>query len=71
MKHRQNYYIRPMGKPIRTPWWQRVAAILSVLAVTTLGAIVLVEWAVGCGETYIDAKGVTHANECVFIPTNR
>lgn len=30
-------------------------------------AVVLVEWAAGCGETYIDSKGVRHANECIFI----
>lgn len=32
-------------------------------------AVLMVEWAVGCGETYTDAKGVTHVNTCVFIPT--
>lgn len=31
------------------------------------GALLLVEWASGCGETYIDSKGVRHANECIFI----
>jgi hypothetical protein len=33
-----------------------------------LVALVLVEWAAGCGETYTDANGVTHQNECVFLP---
>ncbi len=30
-------------------------------------ALVMVEWLAGCGETYIDSKGVRHANECIFI----
>lgn len=32
-----------------------------------LALVFLVEWASGCGETYIDHKGVRHANECVFV----
>jgi hypothetical protein len=30
-------------------------------------ALMLVEWAAGCGESYVDSKGITHVNECVFI----
>ena len=26
----------------------------------------LLEWASGCGEHYVDANGVTHVQECVF-----
>ena len=67
-------YIRPMGKPIRTPLWKRVARwvlyVTSVTAVSVLGAAVLIEWMAGCGETYTDAKGEQHANECVFIRVN-
>lgn len=29
--------------------------------------LMLVEWMAGCGETYIDAKGVRHNHECIFI----
>jgi hypothetical protein len=29
--------------------------------------IALVEWFVGCGESYTDSKGKVHINECVFI----
>ena len=32
------------------------------------GAVVLVEWFSGCGETYIDAKGIRHTHECLFLP---
>lgn len=31
-------------------------------------AVLLIEWMVGCGETYIAADGKRYANECVFIP---
>jgi hypothetical protein len=30
-------------------------------------ALMLVEWMAGCGESYVDSKGKTHINECVFI----
>ena len=45
--------------------WKSVllTGVLSVI----LGAMVLAEWAVGCGETYTDAKGVTHSNQCLFL----
>lgn len=29
--------------------------------------VVLTEWMAGCGETYIDSKGVRHQHECVFL----
>lgn len=74
MKYQQPY-IRPMGKPIKQPLWLRVAKwLLSAIVVATfalLGAILILEWMAGCGETYIDAKGERHANECLFISTNR
>jgi hypothetical protein len=41
--------------------------ILIILMLTALGALFLVEWAVGCGETYTDANGVAHQNECVVL----
>lgn len=37
------------------------------LLIGIVGAFLVIEWMVGCGETYIDSKGVTHSNECVFI----
>ena len=41
-----------------------------VLWVVMLGfiAIVVIEWMAGCGESYVDANGVRHQYECVFIP---
>ena len=44
-----------------------LATVAMVTAFAVLGAVVLIEWMAGCGETYIDSKGVRHANECVFI----
>lgn len=41
------------------------------LLIGIVGAFLVIEWMVGCGETYIDSKGVTHSNECVFISINK
>lgn len=44
-----------------------ILSTLAVLAFTGIMAALLVEWLAGCGETYIDAQGVRHQNDCVFI----
>lgn len=44
-----------------------ILSALAVLAFTGFMAAMLVEWLAGCGETYIDAQGVSHQNDCVFI----
>ena len=66
--------IPPMGVSINDPLWKRVARwvlyVTSVTAIAVLGAVILLEWMAGCGETYTDAKGEQHANECVFIRVN-
>ena len=44
--------------------------LLTVLVVVLLGTIftlIVSEWFVGCGESYVDSKGVRHHNECLFI----
>ena len=33
------------------------------------GALMLAEWFAGCGETYIDANGVRHNHQCIFLPS--
>jgi uncharacterized membrane protein YdbT with pleckstrin-like domain len=52
--------------------WKRIGMfLLTVIFVTSfalLMAIVILEWMVGCGESYVDAKGVRHINECIVIP---
>jgi hypothetical protein len=30
-------------------------------------AVITIEWFAGCGESYTDAYGKRHLNECVFI----
>jgi hypothetical protein len=37
------------------------------LAFIVGGALFLVEYMAGCGETYTDSKGIVHNNECIFI----
>lgn len=68
----KQHYIRPMGKPIRTPWWVLTLRWLGIgiasVAFGVVFAVLIIEWFAGCGETYIDANGVRHAYECVFIP---
>jgi len=64
-------YIRPFGKPIREPLWLRcvkwLGKMLLALAFGLLMAVFLLEWMVGCGETYVDAKGERHEHQCLFI----
>ena len=40
---------------------------LTVVFVSVIGAVMLVEWFAGCGETYIAADGKRYPNECVFL----
>ena len=40
-------------------------------ALVAFMVMMFLEWSVGCGETYVDAKGVTHQNECIFILTKQ
>lgn len=47
-----------------------VQALLGV-ALIALFAYLLVEWASGCGEHYVDSKGVTHVNECLYTNLQR
>jgi hypothetical protein len=68
----RKHYIKPMGKPIRLPWWQTALRWLGVGVVSLIFgaafAVLVIEWFAGCGETYIDANGKRHAYGCVFIP---
>jgi len=44
-----------------------LAQALAGLVLIAFFCLMLVEWAAGCGESYVDSKGITHVNECVFI----
>jgi hypothetical protein len=43
----------------------KLAQALVGLALLAFFVYLMLEWAVGCGETYTDSKGVTHTNECI------
>jgi hypothetical protein len=63
--------IPPVGVSINDTMLKRVLRWLLQVAVVTgfavLIVIVLAEWMAGCGETYVDAKGVRHANDCIIV----
>ena len=41
-----------------------------MLLIAVFFAVMLTEWLAGCGESYIDAKGVRHQYECVIFTHN-
>ncbi len=43
-----------------------VAAITMALFSGAI-AVITIEWFAGCGESYTDAYGNVHLNQCVFI----
>ena len=63
--------IKPMGVSVNDTILKRVLRWLATVAVVTacavVFAVVVLDWMVGCGETYIDAKGERHEHECLFI----
>lgn len=71
MRMRKPTPIKPMGVSVNDTLLKRVvrwlATVAAVAAFAVLGAIVLLEWMAGCGETYIDANGEQHAHECIFL----
>jgi hypothetical protein len=58
MKHLWTHCIKPL-----LIWL--IQGILGVAIIVSF-AFMLVEWASGCGESYVDSKGVTHTNECIW-----
>ncbi|MDV7391947.1 hypothetical protein RZS08_11355, partial [Arthrospira platensis SPKY1] len=59
----------PMGRSVhaKSLYYYLLAAVLWVVMLGFI-AVVVIEWMAGCGESYVDANGVRHINECVFIP---
>jgi hypothetical protein len=49
--------------------WLAQAALCAVFVV--FFAYLLVEWASGCGESYVDSKGDTYVNECLYSNLQR
>ena len=63
--------IKPMGVSVNDSILKRIlrwlfTAVVMVLFCTFM-AVVVIEWMAGCGESYTDANGNVHLNECVFI----
>ena len=44
-----------------------ICTVLVAVFIAVFFAIVAVEWAVGCGETFTDSRGNKHQNECLFV----
>jgi len=67
--------IKPMGVSINDTLFKRVlravGKVLLMFLFSAFTTLLVVEWLVGCGETYVDAKGVRRPYECLFIPLNR
>lgn len=42
-----------------------IQAIIGVVFLVFF-AYMMLEWASGCGEHYVDSKGETHTHECIF-----
>lgn len=63
--------VRPLGLSVNDSIAKRIlrwlfTAVVMVLFCTFM-AVIAIEWMAGCGESYTDAKGNVHLNECVFI----
>ncbi len=41
-----------------------IMEVIIIGLLTALMALLIVEWAIGCGQTYIDAQGVEHIGQC-------
>jgi hypothetical protein len=44
-----------------------IGTFIALAVFVGLLAAMILEWMVGCGETYVDSKGVRHRYECVFL----
>ena len=66
--------LKPMGVSINDSLFKRIlrgiGAVLLMFLFSAFTTLLVVEWMVGCGETYVDSKGVRHPYECLFIPLN-
>ena len=64
-----------MGVSINDSLFKRVLTVvgkvLLMFMFSAFTTLLVVEWLVGCGETYVDSKGVRRPYECLFIPLDR
>lgn len=64
--------IKPMGRSVNSkPWYYYPLVVVLWSSMMTFFAVLLIEWMAGCGESYVDANGVRHQYECVFIPQSK
>lgn len=50
--------------------FKKLLEFMLVVIVGIAIGVLMLEWLAGCGESYVDAYGVRHQNECLFIPLN-
>jgi hypothetical protein len=46
---------------------QKLLNFLAFLAFMAFMSIVMVEWVSGCGQTWVDSKGVEHIGQCWIL----
>ncbi len=46
---------------------RKLINLVLALIIGVAMAILLMEWMVGCGETYTDSKGERHNYACIFL----
>jgi len=46
---------------------QKFFEVLVVISFFALVGIMFIEWLAGCGESYVDAEGIRHVGQCVFV----
>lgn len=66
-----NKPLKPMGLSVNDSIAKRIirwlVSAVTVVLFAIFMAVIAIEWMAGCGESYTDANGKTHLNECVFI----
>jgi hypothetical protein len=45
----------------------KIITFFAYMAFVAFVAIAMVEWASGCGESYVDAAGNTHQHQCWIV----
>jgi len=46
---------------------KRLVEFAAMVFITTFAVVIFIEWLAGCGESYVDAYGVRHVGQCVFV----
>lgn len=55
------------GVQIRKKVYDFIVSAVLITVLALVGAVILLEWAVGCGETWVQADGSHVTGECVII----